>query len=94
MNAIKYGGSGITIAYGYEDHGSYYKLSVYNSGPVIPIEKRDKLFTKFSNVGMESSQEGLGMGLFLTKEIINQHGGDIWYEERENGGAFLFTLPK
>ena len=94
LNAIKHGGDGIKIAYGYEDHGNYYKLIVYNSGPVIPIEKRDMLFTKFSKVGTGSTREGMGIGLFLTKEIINKHGGDIWYEEMENGGAFIFTLPK
>lgn len=94
MNAIKYGGDGITIAYGYEDHGSHYKLCVYNNGPVIPAEQRDELFAKFSTVGKEVARNGLGMGLFLTKEIVNQHGGDIWYEEMENGGAFFFTLPK
>lgn len=94
MNAIKYGGNGITIAYGYEDHGSFYKLCIYNNGSIIPQEKRDSLFTKFGKVDSESTQDGVGMGLFLTKEIINQHGGEIWYEEMDNGGAFLFTLPK
>lgn len=93
-NAIKYGGDGITIAYGYEDHGGYYKLFVYNNGPAIPIEKRDTLFTKFCRVDKGSTQDGVGMGLFLTKEIINQHGGDIWYEEDYNGSVFVFTLPK
>ncbi len=94
MNAIKYGGNGITIAYGYEDHGSFYKLCIYNNGPIIPQEKRNSLFTKFGKVDSESTQDGVGMGLFLTKEIINQHGGEVWYEEMDHGGAFLFTLPK
>ena len=35
-----------------------------------------------------------GMGLFLTKEIIKRHGGEIWYEARHNGSDFVFTLPK
>ena len=39
-------------------------------------------------------REGVGMGLFLVKEIINQHGGDIWYEAKDNGSDFVFTLPK
>jgi signal transduction histidine kinase len=34
------------------------------------------------------------MGLFLTREIISQHGGEIWYEPMADGGAFFFTLPK
>lgn len=93
-NAIKYGGERVTIAYGYEDHGSYYKFCVYNNGPVIPEEKRRVLFTKFGRTGHDSAKEGIGMGLYLTKEVITQHGGEIWYEDIDNAGAFFFTLPK
>jgi len=93
-NAIKYGGHGCTIAIGYEDHGSFYRLNVYNTGKPIPEEKRSSLFTKFGRVEGETAREGVGMGLFLAKEIINQHGGDIWYEAKDNGSDFVFTLPK
>lgn len=93
-NAIKYGGHGCTIAFGYEDHGSFYRLNVYNTGSLIPEEKRSVLFTKFGRVEGETVREGVGMGLFLTKEIINRHGGDIWYEAKDNGNNFVFTLPK
>lgn len=93
-NAIKYGGENINIAYGYEDHSTFYKFCVFNTGPVIPEEKRNVLFTKFGRVGGGAKQDGLGMGLYLTKEVISQHGGDIWYEAIDNGGAFFFTLPK
>lgn len=93
-NAIKYGGHGCTIAFGYEDHGSFYRLNVYNTGTLIPEEKRSVLFTRFGRVEGEAVREGVGMGLFLTKEIINRHGGDIWYEAKDNGNDFVFTLPK
>ena len=46
-NAIKYGGKGCRIAFGFEDHGSFYRLNVYNSGNPILEEHRDRLFTKF-----------------------------------------------
>lgn len=93
-NAIKYGGHGCTIAFGYEDHGSFYRLNVYNTGIPIPEEKRSILFTKFGRVQGDTVREGVGMGLFLTKEIIKRHGGEIWYEARHNGSDFVFTLPK
>jgi len=95
-NAIKYGGYGCTIAFGYEDHGSYYRFNVYNTGTPIPENKRTMLFTKFGRViqAGETVHDGVGMGLFMTKEIINQHGGDIWYEARHGGNDFIFTLPK
>ncbi len=49
-NAIKYGGRGCTIAFGYEDHGSYYRFNVYNTGAQIPEDKRGVLFTKFGRI--------------------------------------------
>jgi PAS domain S-box-containing protein len=93
-NAIKYGGQGCTIAFGYEDQGSHFRLNVYNTGKPIPEEKRNNLFTKFGRIEGEAVQGGVGMGLFLTKEIITQHGGDIWYEAKDDGSDFVFTLPK
>lgn len=93
-NAINYGGKRVSVACGYEDHGSHYKFYVYNNGPVIPEEKRQVLFTKFGRTGCVSAKEGLGMGLYLAKEVITQHGGEIWYEDIGNMGGFFFTLPK
>ncbi len=95
-NAIKYGGNGCTIAFGYEDHGSYYRFNVYNTGIPIPEDRRGILFTKFGRVirAGDIVQDGVGMGLFMTKEIINQHGGDMRYEARQDGNDFIFTLPK
>lgn len=93
-NAIKYGGYGCTIAFGYQDQGSFYRFNVYNTGSPIPEEKRSTLFTKFGRVEGRTVREGVGMGLYLTKEIIKRHGGDIWYEAKHNGGDFVFILPK
>jgi len=94
-NAIKYGGKGCVIAFGCENHNSYYQLNIYNSGQPIPENHRDKLFTKFFRVEHhgEKTEEGMGLGLFLVKEVIRRHGGDIWYEAKEDGSNFVFTLP-
>jgi PAS domain S-box-containing protein len=95
-NAIKYGGSRCTIAFGFEDHGTYYRLNVYNSGRPIPEEHRDRLFTKFGRIkeGEAESKDGVGLGLFLIREIIQKHGGDIWYEAKPDGSDFVFTIAK
>ena len=94
-NAIKYGGAGCTISFGFEKHADHYKLNVYNSGKPIPDECRPKLFTKFTRIseGNNGNSHGTGLGLYLVKEIIQKHGGDIWYEAKENGSNFVFTLP-
>lgn len=95
-NAIKHGEKGCTIAFGYEDQGHFYRLNVYNTGVPIPEHQVRALFTRFGRISTEGEtvHDGVGMGLFLTKEIINQHGGDIWYEAKPNGSDFVFTLPK
>jgi PAS domain S-box-containing protein len=95
-NAIKYGGKGCVIAFGFEDHGSYYRLNVYNSGRPVPEEFRDRLFTKFGRIKDETKEprEGVGLGLYLIREIIQKHGGDIWYEAKPEGSDFVFTIAK
>ena len=97
-NAIQYGDERGVIAMSFEDHGSSYQLNVYNSGKPIPEEYRDKLFTKFMEIGNRDNGKdgtsGTGLGLYLTKTVIRKLGGYIWYEAREDGSNFVFTLPK
>lgn len=94
-NAIKYGGKGCTIDFGFEDHGSYYRLNVYNSGTPVPVEQHHKLFTKFGRIknNENSGPDGMGLGLYLIKEILQAHGGDIWYESEPGGSNFIFIIP-
>jgi len=94
-NAIKYGGKGGAIAIGFEDHGSSYKFNVYNSGKPVLEEYRNKIFAKFASFGNNGNgdESGIGLGLYLVKKIIQNHGGDIWYEAQEDGSNFIFTLP-
>ncbi len=75
-NAIRYGGRGCRIAFGFEDHGSFYRLNVYNSGNPIPEEYRNRLFTKFTQIdGGAEKKDGFGMGLYIIREIIRKHRG-------------------
>jgi signal transduction histidine kinase len=96
-NAVKYGDKEGMIAIGFEDKGSRYRLNIYNSGSPIPEEYRKRLFTKFmGNGNRENGKEegpGTGLGLYLIKKVIQKLGGEIWYEARENGSNFVFTLP-
>ncbi len=93
-NAVKYGDKDGMIAVGFEDRDSCYRLNVYNSGKPVPEEYRERLFTKFMN-GRNGKEEagGAGLGLYLISEVIRKLGGDIWYEAKENGSNFVFTLP-
>jgi signal transduction histidine kinase len=95
-NAIKYGGNGCSIAFGFEERSPYRQFNVYNSGAPIPADCRDKLFKKFSRIESAGKTEvrGMGIGLYLVREILQKHGGEIWYEAKENGSNFVFTLPR
>ena len=65
-------------------------IKVKDTGPGIDPEILSKLFTKFAS----KSDMGTGLGLFISKGIVEAHGGKIWAENNPNGGAiFSFTLP-
>jgi signal transduction histidine kinase len=96
-NAVKYGDKEGMITIGFEDRGSCYRLNVYNSGKPIPEEYRERLFTKFmgNRYGQKGKEGagGTGLGLYLINTVIRKLGGEIWYEARESGSNFVFTLP-
>ena len=95
-NAVKYGGKGCTISFGFEQRESHYRLNVYNSGRPIAEEDREKLFTRFGRiVAVEGpTPDGVGLGLCLSREIILEHGGEIWYEALPDGSNFVFTISR
>ena len=95
-NAIQYGGKECTVVIGCEDHGLYYLLNVYNSGDPVPEEYHEKLFKKYVRISNNGNrrEDGLGLGLYLIKEVIQKHGGFIWYQSLECGSNFLFALQR
>ncbi len=72
------------------------KFRVQDNGVGIPKEEQNRIFTKFfraSNV-VKMDTSGTGLGMFITKNIVEAHGGKIWFESEENKGTtFHFTLP-
>ena len=96
-NAIKYGDKEGMIALGFEDQGACYRLNVCNSGKPIPEEYREKLFKRSMSKGngenVIEGTGGTGLGLYLIKKVIQRLGGEIWYEAKQNGSNFIFTLP-
>ncbi len=95
-NAVKYGGKGCTISFGFEQHKSHYLLNVYNSGIPIAEGDREKIFDRFGRIEpLEGpASDGVGLGLCLCREIILEHGGEIWYEARPDGSNFVFTISR
>ncbi|MCX5872038.1 MAG: PAS domain-containing sensor histidine kinase [Deltaproteobacteria bacterium] len=96
-NALKYGFPGPRIAYGVVDLGDKFLFNVWNAGPGIDPEEREKIFEKFYRIPneMTHAKRGTGLGLYNIKRIIEAHGGNIWCESEVGRWVnFLFTLPK
>ena len=74
---------------------NFVKVSIKDNGVGVPKESKHKLFTKFyraTNV-VKLETDGTGLGLFITKNIIERHGGKIFIESEEgNGTEVVFTL--
>lgn len=71
-------------------------FSVKDNGAGIPVEQQERVFEKFfrSDNAVRYQTEGTGLGLFIAKNIIDQSGGEIWFDSVENlGSIFSFSLP-
>jgi signal transduction histidine kinase len=71
-------------------------LSVTDTGCGIKPEDRQIIFDRLAQVksSIEASRSGLGLGLFISRELVLQHGGRIWVESQlGHGSTFYFTLP-
>ncbi|MGA8844435.1 MAG: sensor histidine kinase [Nitrososphaeraceae archaeon] len=64
-------------------------VSVEDTGKGVDKEMVPKLFTKFS----AKSEHGTGLGLYICKNIVEAHGGSIWFDETKNGAKFSFSVP-
>jgi two-component system NtrC family sensor kinase len=96
-NAIKYGRDGGRILLDSQDGTGRLTLSVLNESEGISAEKMAMLFGKFSRLDTPgyAGKRGSGLGLYICKEIIEKHGGEIWADSKEGEWVkFSFTLPK
>jgi signal transduction histidine kinase len=93
-NSIKFTNSEGSISVSSEKKNSLVIVSVKDTGTGIDPEIMPKLFTKFAT---KSQTSGTGLGLFISKSIIEAHGGKIWGEnyihDTKKGSIFAFSLP-
>lgn len=95
-NALKYGKDGGEVAISLDKKTRKIKLSVKDQGVGIPKEDVRKIFSRFfraHNV-LRYKIEGIGLGLYMARSIIEESGGRISFDSQEGGGStFWFTLP-
>ena len=73
--------------------GGKVRFEVADQGPGIAAEYRDRIFEKFFRVP-GTKGEGIGLGLYISREIVRAHGGEMGVESEPGKGAqFWFTLP-
>ncbi|MGZ8868059.1 MAG: sensor histidine kinase, partial [Thermoanaerobaculia bacterium] len=95
-NAVKYSPDGSEIFVNVEDRGDRVQTSVCDRGIGIPADELTQVFERFHRGRQVSSTNygGLGLGLYITKQIVERHGGQIWVESAEGvGTTFHFSLP-
>jgi two-component system NtrC family sensor kinase len=95
-NAIKYGKENGVINITSAENGNNVEIEVYNDSIPIAQEQIDKLFKKFSRLDNAQTKKvkGTGLGLFITKQIIERHGGTIWVKPKEQGNSFIFQIER
>ncbi len=95
-NAVKYSPQGGKVMVQLQELEGDYLVSVVDQGIGINPEYLDHIFERFYRVRNTASRQyaGIGLGLYVTKAIIESHGGRIWHTRNEGSGStFHFTLP-
>jgi signal transduction histidine kinase/DNA-binding NarL/FixJ family response regulator len=93
-NAIKFSDPGGSVKVKAESHNGELLFQVTDQGIGIPEEAMQHLFERFYRAEDKLARGGTGLGLYISKQIIEAHGGHIWAESKTGeGSTFSFTLP-
>lgn len=93
-NAAKFSPRGSCITCGVEQVADGLRFYVRDEGVGIPGDKLERIFERFWQIG-RNDRRGLGLGLYISRCIVEAHGGRIWAESTPAvGSTFFFTLPR
>jgi signal transduction histidine kinase len=93
-NTSKYGSGEGEVVVRVEDGGDVVRLAVTDRGPGIAPEHLPRLFDRFYRADATGAG-GLGLGLYISRMLVEAHGGKIWAEsEVGQGSTFTVSLPK
>jgi len=95
-NSIKFSPRGGTVRLTIRQRGPLVEFAIVDHGRGIPADRLERIFERFEQVDSSDSRErgGTGLGLPISRDIVNLHGGSIWVESQLGAGStFRFTLP-
>jgi PAS domain S-box-containing protein len=94
-NAVKYSDPGTTIWINVRVFGDEIQLSITDEGIGITPDSLEQIFTQYYRTSLsEKKAEGMGLGLYIAKEIVDAHSGRIWVEsEVGKGSVFYIAFP-
>jgi signal transduction histidine kinase len=93
-NALKFA-AGQPIDIGLENRGEDVRIVVRDHGPGIRPEDRFRIFDRFERTDVAENRAGLGLGLWIAREIVRAHGGEISVDSTPGvGAAFSVDLPR
>ena len=94
-NALHYGAPDAAIEVRWRDQGKQLVLEVHNRGDPIPKDLLPRIFDPFRRATDRRGKEGLGLGLFIVRQIVDAHGGEVSVRSTaEEGTTFTVTMPR
>jgi len=94
-NANKFAPRGGHIQVSVRERGEAVEVSVQDDGPGVPLPEQGHIFEKFHTLDTGRGRAGVGLGLYIARQLVSLHGGDIGVESQPGAGSrFYFRIPK
>ena len=94
VNAVKYGDAGRAVQVSLAGRDGAVELTVRNDGPTIPAATLARIFEPLSGGENSTTQPGLGLGLYIVREIVRAHGGSVEARSADGTTVFAARLPR
>jgi len=92
-NALKFSPPESSVNITIWKKADYAAVCIYDEGPIIPEPQQKKIFDKYYTASGNKALTGFGLGLYIVKQLVILHGGEIWISERQGKKGFCFTIP-